>query len=269
VSASTPSWAEELGAGLTDEGAPEGGRATVALLVLLVVFAAGLVAARQLPERWVEAERAEQETPQEQLTRRIQEALDAKAAGRYQDAWDALRVLHDADVHEPRVNLELAVLHEQIGNPDFASEYLALVEERAPTMPRVGLLRAKLEVAAAHRLHQEASRVDVAPGRALELIADARASLDLARERRPAAASLEAPNPVLRELVTEIRRADHLIRLKEAKVLAQGTEGQRTRARKAVSALLAEDDVDAKVREQVLQVRDHLVIDPVVWRSGS
>src|SRR5690606_15484908 len=107
VSASTPTWAEELGAGLAEDGAPETGRGTLALLVLLLVFTGGVVAARRLPEQWVEAERAAAETPQEQLSRRIQGALDAKAAGKYQEAWSLLRKLHDADVGEPRVNLEL------------------------------------------------------------------------------------------------------------------------------------------------------------------
>lgn len=269
MSASTPTWAEELGRGLTEEGAPETGRGTLGLLVLLLVLAGGVLLARRLPEELIEAERAAEETPQEVLSRRIQVALDAKAQGRNREAWALLRDLHQENVLEPRVNLELAVLHEQIGNPDFASEYLTLVEEKAPELPRVRLLRARLAVAAAHRLHQEAGRVGVAPGRSLELLAQARADLDLARERRPSSASIDAPNPTLRQLSKEIRRADHLIRLKEAETLAKGTEGQKARARKVVSGLLAEDDLGAKLRTKVLQVRQHLVIDPVVWRSGS
>lgn len=269
MSAAGPTWADELGEGLAAEGAPETGRGTLGLLVLLLVLAAGALAARQLPAQLVEAERAAAETPQEQLRRKVQEALDAKAAGRYQEAWDKLRALHDADVHDPRVNLELAVLHEQIGNPDFASEYLALVEEAEPDLPRVGLLRARLELASARRLHKQASRVDVAPGRALELLAEARAALDLAAARTPEAATLDAPDPVRRELAEGLRRERQLLLLKEAKVLAEGTEGQRAKARARVGELLGAKDLDPDVRRQAVEVRDHLTVEPLVWRSGS
>jgi predicted Zn-dependent protease len=263
-------WVEDVCGDLHQEKKPTS-LGPFGILLLTAAFGVLLFGARGPTEDLLlELEEKREQTPEEVWIRRLQEALDEKPQGRYREAWTKLRALHKTSPREPRVNLELAVYHWEVGNRDFSDEYLRLVEAAHQEGTRGRMLRARLLLARGRDLHVEGTKPGRSPRHTLQLLTEARSAVEEARTRLPEGGSPEAPRPVVERLAAAIQVESETIAFKRAEALRRGgTETQKAEARKILQALLLRPKLDPKMRQRVEKAVGALREAPTEWRSAG
>lgn len=266
-----PGWFADLGG-----AAPAPGPVSAFGLAAGVLALAGLVAALALrPEAPAEADPGS--SPEVVLTRRIEEALAPKAAGRYGETWAALRALHDEAPWEPAVNLELARLHEELAGSgaetltaidaaearlELAAEYVELALRKRPewqvaleAAARIALARGRVAVRAAGLAERTPPQTLAWADRAQERLAQARRVLP--------AESPDLPRLRRERLLGEIDREEFLARVKRARgFAARRGEGDLAAVRREAQDLLAEARAPDDVRKAAQQLLRDLELPP-------
>lgn len=181
----------------------------------------------------------------------LQKALDLRAAGNYQEALTALRELLKQDPDSVRVRLELAALHLDLGNPDFAHEFLRPIPWASTPSARAGQLRVRAGTQAAERILQSISRPGWKDSKQLQQIETAEAIRKELSEKIPPKASAGLPEPDRVQALRELRRLTRLAEFKRAQIKARGTRQERQSATETLKQLEAEKDLSPPILRAV------------------